>query len=93
MTDQCPATCRKDPDSFTAADLLTEDQDAGLIAFSDCLESCSATPDGPKKGEGCKQSCCVESCVLRQEYKGSGPSAKAKCPAMCREFLERRAKD
>ena len=89
VTDECPKECRKNPDTFTEADLHTDDQDAGLIAFPDCLTGCLETPGGTKKGAECKQSCCVESCVIRQEYKGSGMGTK--CPAMCREFLERTA--
>ena len=93
VTDECPKVCRKNPDTFTEADLQTDDQDNGLIAFPGCLKGCLEPPGGTRPGAECKQSCCVESCVMRQEYKGSGMAAKAKCPAMCREFLERTASD
>lgn len=91
VTDDCPKDCRANPDMYTEADLLSDDQDNGLIAFPDCLKGCPNTADGMRPGAECKQSCCVESCVLRQEYKGSGSAAKASCPAMCREFLQRTA--
>jgi hypothetical protein len=91
VTDECPKVCRKDSEAYTEADVQTDDQNDGLIAFPGCLKSCLETPSGTEQGEGCKQSCCVESCVIRQEYTGSGMGAK--CPEMCVEFLERTAKD
>jgi hypothetical protein len=91
VTDECPKECRTNPDIYTESDLHSDDQDSGLLAFPDCLKSCPKTPDETSQGAECRQACCVESCVVRQEYKGSG--MKAECPAMCREFLERTASD
>ena len=89
VTDECPTTCREDPDTYTKADLHSDDQNNGLIAFPHCLAGCLGTPADTSKNKACQQSCCVESCALRQEYSGSGMASK--CPAMCREFLERTA--
>ncbi|MBJ93675.1 MAG: hypothetical protein CMP23_04285 [Rickettsiales bacterium] len=93
INDSCPQDCRRNPNAYTAADLMSDDQRAGLVLPEPCLNSCRAGSGQAREGQGCEQVCCVESCVLRQEYIGSGLHAKAQCPAKCRDFLSRRARD
>jgi hypothetical protein len=86
VTDECPRECREDGNRYTQSDLMTDDQDSGLMVSDDCLKPCVSAVDSKGESE-CRQGCCVASCELRQEYKGSGMGAE--CPAMCRDFLER----
>jgi len=91
VTDECPRECREDGNRYTESDLMTDDQDSGLVAFDGCLKPCLAAAGGLKGERECRQTCCVASCELRQEYKGSGMGPE--CPAMCRDFLERTSSD
>jgi len=91
VTDECPRECRADASRYTESDLMTDDEDSGLVAFDECLKPCLAAASGSRAKGECRQSCCVASCELRQEYKGSGMGAE--CPTMCRDFLERTSSD
>ena len=88
VTDECPTECRDDANAYTEDDLMDDDQNMGLIVSEQCLNECQTNSTDAKVAEGCKQSCCVSSCKLRQEYNGSGMGPE--CPEMCREFLERK---
>jgi len=91
VTDECPAACRDDAGAYTESDLMTEDQNLGLMVPDGCLKSCLAAAGDSTEQNGCRQACCVASCELRQEYNGSGMGPE--CPVMCREFLGRSPKD
>ena len=91
VTDECPVQCKQDTGAYTAEDIISEDEDMGLIVGEKCLSACVEKSKEAKPEATCKQACCVGSCERRQDYKGS--SMGPECPGMCREFLKRTAEN
>ena len=89
VKDQCPIECKDNPSRYTENDLVDEDTNMGLMVRGTCYEPCVGSSADSTAHRSCRQKCCVSSCVLRAEYNGGG--YKSECPAMCREFLKKKA--
>ena len=89
VTDECPQSCKEDSGAYTQDDLMSDDENLGLIVSERCLIACLKTSVNAKPHASCKQNCCVDSCERRQDYNGSGMGPE--CPGMCRDFLKRTA--
>ena len=91
ITDECSQECSEDTEAYTQDNIMDDDSNMGLIVSEQCLNECQTTSKEVKATEPCKQSCCVSSCELRQEYNGSGMGPE--CPKLCQEFLLRTEND
>jgi hypothetical protein len=90
VTDQCPRECKENPSRYSENDLVDEDTNMGLLVLEGCYKPCVGSSADRVVQAKCSQKCCVSSCMLRSEYNGGGYARE--CPAMCREFLKKKAK-
>jgi hypothetical protein len=89
VTDECSKECQANDQAYSKSDLVSDDENAGLVVRQGCMTECLSPADPPATAE-CRQSCCDQSCRLRAEYNGGGYGSD--CPSMCRDFLKRTKK-